>query len=212
MQAVILTSIRLLGDGLSRYLAGRKSISIVAIVKSTSELRDLLAECAVDVVLIDVTQEIDLDDIRAVAIAAPKVALLALGLREQRQDVIRCGRAGFSGYVSRDASMDELALAMEDAIAGRLACPAEISNGLLRALFRSSGATDGAGEEPPLTLRERSVLTLIGRGCTNKEIARELQLSVTTVKHHVHNVLGKLNLPRRAHAMQRVRERPWLGA
>ena len=47
---------------------------------------------------------------------------------------------------------------------------------------------------------------------TNKEIARELGLSVATVKHHVHNVLEKLCLPRRAHAMRRVRERPWLAS
>jgi two-component system, NarL family, nitrate/nitrite response regulator NarL len=56
------------------------------------------------------------------------------------------------------------------------------------------------------------VLQLIGRGLTNKEIARELNLSVATIKHHVHNVLEKLNLPRRAYAMRRVRERPWIAS
>lgn len=49
-----------------------------------------------------------------------------------------------------------------------------------------------------------------GRGLSNKEIARELVLSVATVKHHVHNVLDKLKLPRRAQAMRRVRDAPWL--
>ena len=63
-----------------------------------------------------------------------------------------------------------------------------------------------------LTRREGEVLQLIGRGLSNKEIARDLSLSVATVKHHVHHVLEKLQLPRRAQAMRRVRETPWIAS
>lgn len=213
MNAVILTPIKLLADGLARYLDGKQAIHIVGIVDSPAAVLGLLADGGVDVVLVDVTQGVDLDEMRALALAAPQAILIALGLKEQRQEVIRCGRAGFSGYVGRDATVDGLATAMHDAVAGRLACPAEISNGLLKALFRiGATAKSEAAEDPALTRRECAVLQLIGRGLTNKEIARELNLSVATVKHHVHNVLGKLNLPRRAHAMQRVRERPWIAS
>jgi DNA-binding NarL/FixJ family response regulator len=55
------------------------------------------------------------------------------------------------------------------------------------------------------------VLELLGRGLSNKEIGDELCLSVATVKHHVHHVLEKLKLPKRAQAMRRVRDEPWLG-
>ena len=58
--------------------------------------------------------------------------------------------------------------------------------------------------------REREVLELIGRGLSNKEIGRELCLSVATVKHHVHHVLEKLGLSGRAEAMRRVRDDPWI--
>jgi DNA-binding NarL/FixJ family response regulator len=54
------------------------------------------------------------------------------------------------------------------------------------------------------------LLQLIVRGLSNKEIGRELCLSVATVKHHVHYVLEKLGLSRRAEAMRRVRGAPWL--
>jgi DNA-binding NarL/FixJ family response regulator len=47
---------------------------------------------------------------------------------------------------------------------------------------------------------------------SNKEIARDLSLSLATVKHHVHHVLQKLGLPRRAQAMRRVREAPWIAS
>jgi len=213
MDAVILTGIRLLGDGLARYLNKKPDISVIATLDNMSDLRGLLAERPVDVVLVDVTQDLDLEGIRAIAMAAPEVVLIALGLREQRQDVIRCGRAGFSSYVARDATVEVLAAAMRDATAGRLACPADISSGLLRALFRMEpGARPDGADHAPLTRREGAVLQLIGRGLTNKEIARELDLSVATVKHHVHRVLAKLNLPRRTHVMQQVRERPWLAS
>ena len=208
MRAVILAPIRLLGDGLARCLNGTSDIEIVSVVSNTAEMRALLATTKVDAVLIDMTQPIDLDEVRSLAIAGPDVVLIAMGLNEQRQDVIRCGRAGFTGYVSRDSTIEELAKAMHNALAGRLACSDEISGGLLRALFRREPEEREEGQ--PLTKREGDVLQLIGHGMTNKEIARELGLSVATVKHHVHNVLEKLNLPRRAHAMRRVRERPWL--
>ena len=212
MQAVILTSIKLLGDGLARCLDDTPDISIVSVTDDVPSLRDLLTGGTVEIVLIDMTQNFDLDDVRSLAVAAPDVAFIALGLREQRQDVIRCGRAGFSGYVARDATVEAVAKAMRDAISGRLACPAEISSGLLKALFRAEELSDLATDDAPLTRREGDVLQLIGRGLTNKEIARELNLSVATVKHHVHNVLEKLNLPRRTHAMRRVRERPWIAS
>ena len=54
------------------------------------------------------------------------------------------------------------------------------------------------------------MLQLLGGGLSNKEIARELSLSVATVKHHVHSILAKLQLPRRAQAMRRVRDAPWI--
>jgi two-component system, NarL family, nitrate/nitrite response regulator NarL len=61
-----------------------------------------------------------------------------------------------------------------------------------------------------LIRRESKVLKLLGRGLSNKEIGCELCLSVPTVKHHVHHILEKLKLSRRAEAMRRVRDAPWL--
>lgn len=54
------------------------------------------------------------------------------------------------------------------------------------------------------------MLRLIGGGLSNKEIARELSLSVATVKHHVHHILSKLQLTGRMQAMRRVRDQPWM--
>ena len=85
------------------------------------------------------------------------------GLNEQRQKVVKCECAGFAGYVARDMSIDALFRALSEIVAGRLACPPEISGGLLLAQFfprtESVEASDGDFE---LTRRESEVLALLG--------------------------------------------------
>ena len=210
MKIIILTPMLLLADALKASFERREDIFVSHISRDLADLRRALAATAVDLVLVDVTQGVDLYDVREIAAERPQVALVALGLTEQRQAVIRCGRLGFTGYVSRDATVDALCRSLLDITQGKLDCPAEIASGLLRALFRADAREEAQGPEQALTRREGDVLQLIGRGLSNKEIARELYLSVATVKHHVHNILDKLNLPGRAQAMRRVRDAPWL--
>jgi two-component system nitrate/nitrite response regulator NarL len=212
MNIVVLTPVRLLGDGLAVCCNQHPGITVTAVVNDLVLLRQALATASVDLVLIDVTQGIDLYDVRALAAERHDIALVALGLTEQRHDVIRCGRAGFTGYIARDATVETLCASLLDIAAGRLACPAEISCGLLHALFRGDAPAPEAAPDRSLTSRESDVLQLIGRGLSNKEIARELAISLSTVKHHVHNILDKLQLQRRAQAMRRVRDAPWLVA
>jgi DNA-binding NarL/FixJ family response regulator len=57
-----------------------------------------------------------------------------------------------------------------------------------------------------LTAREADVLSLLGDGLSNKDIARRLRISLGTTKTHVHNLLAKLSLPRRADVMARMRD------
>jgi len=210
MNIIVLTPVRLLGDGLAACFRSRPDLSVLAVVDDLAALREALATSDAHVVLIDVTQGVDLFDVRAIAAEWSEVALVALGLDEQRQEVIRCGKAGFAGYVARDASIDTLCKALSEIVAGRLACSPEISGSLLRALFRRDSRSAEPDIDLALTRREREVLELLGRGLSNKEIGCELCLSVATVKHHVHHVLEKLKLPRRAQAMRRVQDAPWI--
>jgi DNA-binding NarL/FixJ family response regulator len=210
MNIIVVTPVRLFGDGLSACISGRAGITVDAVVNDFARLRERLATAQVDVVLIDVTQTINPFDIRGIAVQWPNVKLVALGLLEQKQEVIRAGRAGFAGYVSRDATLDALCQSLCDVAAGRLAMPPEIAGGLLQALFHHEQAPGAPDPDLALTRREGEVLALLGQGLSNKEIGNELCLSVATVKHHVHHVLEKLKLPRRAQAMRKVRDTPWL--
>jgi two-component system nitrate/nitrite response regulator NarL len=212
MDIIILTPVRLFGEGLATCISRRPEMSVHAVISDLESLRVQLSSSDVQLVLVDVTQGLDLFDLRAISHEWNSVCFVALGLTEQRQAVIQCGRSGFSGYVTRDSSIDGLCAALSDTVAGRLACPPEISGGLLRALFRKEEG-GGAGPDPDLALtrREGEVLERLGRGLSNKEIGEDLCVSVATVKHHVHHVLEKLKLPRRAQAMRLVRDAPWLG-
>ena len=212
MHLIVFTPVRLLGDGLAASLVNRPDVVVRAVVNVFADLHAALAATDVDLVLIDVTQGVDLSDVRAIAQAYPDLLLVALGLDEQRQNVIRCGHAGFTGYVPRDASIDGLCEALSDVVHGRLACSAEISCELLRALFRVEQPATGPAPGQPLSRRECEVMHLIERGLSNKEIARELCLSVSTVKHHVHHILEKQALSRRTQAMYRAREAPWIAS
>lgn len=212
MQVVVLTPVRLLGDGLARCLGTRSNIQVLAVVKDLTALRAAVPGGYGGLVLVDVTQGIELYDVQTIAEQWPDARLVALGLREQHSEVVRCGRSGFSGYVSREATIEELCESLAAIAAGRLLCPPEISGGLLRALRSREMGSLGEAPDPELTRRESEVLRLVARGLSNKEIASELSLSVATVKHHVHRILEKLKLPRRVEAMRRVRDAPWIAA
>jgi len=160
VNVAILTPVRLLGDGLAACFSTRPDMCAVAVVNDLAGLRATLATTETDIVLIDVSQGIDLFDVRAIAGEWSDLPLVALGLNEQRQEVITCGRQGFTGYIPRDASIDVLCKTLSDIVAGRLACPPEISCGLLRALFRKDPRPDDSNLDLALTPRESEVLEL----------------------------------------------------
>jgi DNA-binding NarL/FixJ family response regulator len=210
MNLVILSPVRLLGDCLAACLSHHDGIAVIAVVDRFSALRDMLVRTPVDMALIDVSHDIALEEVRAIALDWPDLALVAVGLDEQRHEVTRCCRAGFVGYVPREREINELLRVLQDVAVGRMACSAEVSAELMRALFQRSEPIESRAANEALTRREEEVLRLLGRALSNKEIAKELNLSVATVKQHVHHVLAKLHLSGRAQAMRRVRDEPWM--
>jgi two-component system nitrate/nitrite response regulator NarL len=219
VKIAIISPIRLFRDCLAASFRTMEPEPEVSTEPTIAALSGRVAGEEPDIGLVDVTKGLEvtqdclLEEVGLVAAKWPELRLLAIGLEERREEVVRYGRAGFVSYVSRNASIPELQAAIADAFARRLQCPAEISGGLIRALFRRhQPSLPPSTDDPSLTGREAEVLHMIGRGLSNKEIARELSLSVATVKQHVHNVLAKLGVGHRAQAMRQVREMPWIGA
>jgi two-component system, NarL family, nitrate/nitrite response regulator NarL len=210
VRIMVVSPVRLFRDCLAAVLESMQPVPELMAEVSVTALHQCLPAEQPDVVLVDVTQDIEMEEVALVAAKWPDLPLLALGLLERREEVVRHGRAGFVGYVVRDATIEDLQSVISDAVAGRMQCPAEISGGLIRALFSREHSSTPGRVALSLTRRETEVLQMIGRGFSNKEIARDLDLSVATIKCHVHNVLAKLGVGHRSHAMRKVRAEPWI--
>jgi len=143
MQITVLTPVWLLRDDLAACFKNRQGTTGVVVVSDLPALRDALQTDSAQIVLVDVSQRVDLFDVRAIALEWPDSPLVALGLTEQKQDIIKCGRAGFAGYVARDASIEGLYNALSDIHERRLACPPEIAGCVLRVLFRKGPDSEG---------------------------------------------------------------------
>lgn len=206
MRIAVLTPIRLIGEGVAASLHACLCGFEPFIVYNIAELRKLVASSAAPrLAIVDVTQSLPLEPIRAFHFDLPDLPLIALGMHEQEAEIVAHGSAGFTGYLRREDGLDQLRARVEDALSGRLSCSPEIAAGIMRGLFRR-----GLQGTPPcpvdLTNREMDVAELISRGLSNKEIARTLDLSESTVKHHVHSILGKKRLGSRLQLVRQAQD------
>jgi DNA-binding NarL/FixJ family response regulator len=209
MRIAILTPIRLIGEGIAASLRACDAGFEPAVVCEVRELRALVSSAAPPrLAIVDVTQALPLDPIREFHFDVPELPLLALGIREQDAEIIAHGSAGFIGYLRREDGLDQLRARVDDAVSGRLLCSPEIAAGIMRGLFLR-GSQGHVPRNADLTLRETQVSELVTRGLSNKEIARELDLSESTVKHHVHSILAKIGVPSRFQLVREARQDAW---
>ena len=124
--------------------------------------------------------------------------VVMLTVSDNEEDVVAALRAGADGYLLKDMEPEEILLALERVNQGRIALSERLTELIARALREEPRPTHfGAAG---LTPREVEILGLLERGCSNKLIARELDLSVGTVKVHVKHILKKLRLKTRVEA------------
>jgi len=121
------------------------------------------------------------------------VALTSFGEVERVHAALE---AGASGYLLKDADVDEVAVAVRAAHRGELQLDAAVARRLMASL-RPAASGDGAGT---LTARELDVLRLLGEGYANKAIAAELGITERTTRTHVSSILAKLGLSSRTQA------------
>jgi DNA-binding NarL/FixJ family response regulator len=111
-----------------------------------------------------------------------------------------------AGYVPRDGSLSDLVAAIESAAHGELRCSPKIAASLFQRVARLTDETRHSTAS--LTRREEEIARLIDQGLSNKQIARRLQIEVSTVKNHVHSVLKKLQATRRTLVATRLPPAP----
>jgi DNA-binding NarL/FixJ family response regulator len=193
--------------GLRSMLAGERGLEVVG--EASSGL-DLLAVCdrlRPDLVLMDVRMpELDgLAATRALKRELPSISVVIVTMHENSDYLFEALKAGAAGYVLKGATKRELVATIRKVLGGESALEPEL---VTRLLWRLANESTGSATAPveALTARELEVLRLVAQGQTNRDIGRELTLSVSTVKTHLEHIIAKLDVSDRTQAAVRAAE------
>jgi two-component system, NarL family, nitrate/nitrite response regulator NarL len=192
----VVGEVRLYRDGLAHALEQEDEFACTGTAATLGEAVALVEDSAPDVALVDLAMADALETVRALT-DKPEVAVVVLAVPDRDEAILACAEAGIAGLVTRDGSFSDLVEAISGAARGELATTPRVAGVLLRRVA-SLVAQQPADLDRRLTVREREIAGLLERGLSNKEIATKLCIEVATVKNHVHNILEKLDVGRRA--------------
>jgi two-component system nitrate/nitrite response regulator NarL len=203
----VVGEIRVFRDGLAELLRSDGRVRVVGGGAASEQLLARIDVLKPDVAVLDARPHESLATVRALAAAAPNVKVVAVGVRDNEESVIRCAEAGVIGFVAGDAALEDLVSTIESAARDEVLCSPRMAATLLRHVATLAATNGRTPVEQRLTARELEIVELIDEGLSNKEIATRLCIEVATVKNHVHNILEKLEVRGRAEAAAIVRRR-----
>ena len=198
--------------GLVMVLESEPDIEVVAEAEDGNDAVRKVSEFVPDVVLMDVRMPgIDgIEATRRIAEAVPTTKIVMLTVSDEESDLYEAIKAGASGYLLKEISIEEVSTAVRAVVAGQSLISPSMASKLLTEFTNLSKRADERTTVPTprLTDRELEVLRLVAQGKSNREIAEDLFISENTVKNHVRNILEKLHLHTRMEAvMYAVREK-----
>jgi DNA-binding NarL/FixJ family response regulator len=202
---VVIAAVRFYREGLAGLFANRPDFTVAASVANEEEGLEQIEALVPDVVLLALAPTAGVLLVEEIVERSPETRVVIVGIADDDPEVLPLAEAGVAGYVTTDASAEELVCVVESVARGEALCSPRIAAALLQ---RVAALARDQRPRPPhaqLTTREREIVALIDQGLSNKEIARALWIEVATVKNHVHNILEKLNVTRRAEAAALVR-------
>jgi two-component system, NarL family, response regulator LiaR len=187
-------------EGLVMCLRLDPELEVVGEAQNGEVALQLARQLRPDVVLMDLLMPV-MDGVTATAAIReelPETEVVALTSVLEDGSVGNAIRAGAIGYLLKTTEVDELRSAIKRAAAGQVQLSPEVAARLLREVRAPQPVRPE--EVDPLTERETEVLRLLARGLSNKEIARDLVISVRTVQTHISNILSKLGMVSRMQA------------
>jgi DNA-binding NarL/FixJ family response regulator len=175
---------------LAQALQAEADLLVVGQATSITEAQDLMASTAPDVVLLDHRLP-DGDGVGAIAGLhgiRPSAKIVVLTATASDRVLVAAMEAGAAGFIAKTQRLDDVLDGVRAAAQGESVVSAKLLTRLLPRLHRQGGGGGGA----ELTEREREILDLLARGLSNADIARQLTISVHTVRNHVANLSAKL--------------------
>lgn len=189
---------RLLREGIAAMLNEQPDLTVVATAPGADAVLPLVRDAKPQVVLLDsaLAEHDTLRLLEAVREASPEIRVIVMDLLPAPQEVVEFVEAGCSGFILKDATLEDFVATIRSVAQGVPVLPSRLTGTIFSHLAQEAVRRDAAAvrDAVRMTKRERQVVTLIGEGLSNKEIAERLHIALCTVKCHVHNVLEKLAL------------------
>ncbi|MEP6905133.1 MAG: response regulator transcription factor [Gemmatimonadales bacterium] len=188
----------MLREGLATLIRQQPGFKVLAASANVIQALKKVREAKPRVVLVDFGLQ-NHDSLRLTATIhreVPDTRVIVMGLFPLHEDIADFVSVGASGFVMKDASLDEFLDTIRRVAEGIDVLPTQLTGSLFSQIAQRA-VQDGRSpvlEAVKLTQRERQVVDLIGEGHSNKQIAAQLHVAIHTVKSHVHNVLEKLAL------------------
>ena len=200
---VIVDDHAIIRQGLRTMLERDGDMVVVAEAGTAQEARAAVLHHRPDVVLLDL--KLGEDDDAGLAVCRqltaddPGVRVLVLTTFLNERLVVEAIRSGAKGYVLKDVDVDALVRSIRAVRAGESAFDSHAAAVVVKSML-GEGSVD---EAVSFTARESEVVRLLAHGQSNRQIGQTLFISETTVKFHVHNVMDKLGVKRRAEVVYR---------
>jgi DNA-binding NarL/FixJ family response regulator len=201
---------QLIRQGIQILLDTEPDMEVVGQAANGREALEIVDGCRPDVILMDVRMPV-MDGVTAtgkLSKSHPDVAVIILTTFDDDEYIFEGLRAGAHGFLLKDISSDEMAEAIRTVAAGGGLIQPSITRRVVAEFSRlaSGEATDQSELDEPQTGRELEVLQLMAQGLSNQEIGEKLFVSTGTVKNHVSNLLGKLDVRDRTQAVIKAHE------
>ena len=189
--------------GLVMVLESEPGIEVVAEAEDGEEAVRKAGDAAPDVILMDVRMPkmSGIEATRAISDVVPTAKILMLTVSDEEEDLYEAVKAGATGYLLKEISIEEVANAIRAVMTGQSLISPSMASKLLSEFNNLAKAAQQKVLAPKLTDRELQVLKLVAQGMSNREVAEQLFISENTVKNHVRNILEKLHLHSRMEAV-----------
>lgn len=186
----------LLRAGLKALLTQDPDIEIVGEADNGRDAVQAIGTLAPNLVLMDLSMPgmNGIEAIRDIKRRYPETRVLVLTIHKTDEYIHESLRAGADGYILKDATHDELRVAIRSVLNGKTYLSPDISDKVINGYLGTGNATSTSSAWDSLTHREREVLKLVAEGHPNKFIADYFCLSVKTVEKHRSNLMKKLDL------------------
>lgn len=186
----------LLRAGLKALLAQDSELEIVGEADNGRDAVQMIGALSPDIVLTDLSMP-GMNGIEAIVDIKrrfPSTRVLVLTVHKTDEYIHESLRAGADGYILKDASHDELRIAIRSVLSGKTYLSPDISSKVINGYLGTDNANTPSSPWDTLTHREREVLKLVAEGHPNKYIADYFCLSIKTVEKHRSNLMKKLDL------------------